>query len=165
VTALPFAVQVNRSARRRKTVGAQMKGGVLVVTVPAWMSKADEERWAAEMARRFARKHTAAAIDLVDRAGALARRHDLPEPTSITWAEMTSRWGSCTPAAGSIRISTAVARFPPWVLDYVLVHELAHLRVADHSPAFWALVERYPRAERARGFLIAKAGDGDEILC
>ena len=72
---------------------------------------------------------------------------------------MQSRWGSCTPADGSVRISVRLAPFPLWVLDYVLVHELAHLAVADHSPRFWALVDRYPLSERARGYLIAKSGD------
>ena len=72
---------------------------------------------------------------------------------------MSSRWGSCTPGDGSIRVSTRLAPFPAWVLDYVLVHELAHLAAPDHSPRFWALVNRYPMAERARGYLIAKSGD------
>jgi predicted metal-dependent hydrolase len=72
---------------------------------------------------------------------------------------MTTRWGSCTPATGTIRISDRLARMPGWVLDYVLVHELAHLAVPGHSPAFWRLVHRYPKAERAMGYLIAKGGD------
>jgi predicted metal-dependent hydrolase len=55
-----------------------------------------------------------------------------------------------------------VAGFPAWVLDYLLVHELAHLVVGDHSPAFWEVVNRYPKAERARGYLIAKSGDDDD---
>ena len=42
---------------------------------------------------------------------------------------------------------------PDWVLDYVLVHELAHLVVPGHGPQFWSLVDRYPRTERARGYL------------
>jgi predicted metal-dependent hydrolase len=64
-------------------------------------------------------------------------------------------------AEGSIRIASRVASFPSWVLDYLLVHELAHLVHGDHSPAFWEVVARYPRAERARGYLIAKSGDED----
>jgi predicted metal-dependent hydrolase len=72
---------------------------------------------------------------------------------------MLHRWGSCTPDAGTIRISDRLARFPDWVIDYVIVHELAHLAVADHSTEFWQLVHRYPKAERATGYLIAKSGD------
>ena len=51
--------------------------------------------------------------------------------------------------------------FPGWVIDYVLVHEVAHLRYAGHGPRFWSLVQRYPLAERARGYLIAKGGEAD----
>ena len=79
------------------------------------------------------------------------------------------RYGSCTPATATIRISTRVAQMPLWVLDYVLVHELAHLLEANHSPRFWELVARYPLSERARGYLIAiglegDAGPGEEEL-
>jgi hypothetical protein len=63
------------------------------------------------------------------------------------------RWGSCTPADRSIRLSSRLRSMPEYVVDYVLVHELAHLIEPSHDPRFWALVARYPRAERARGFL------------
>ena len=155
----PFAVQVVRSVRRKKTVGAQLRGGTLVVTVPSWMSKTDEQSWVDEMVRRFTRRRRTDAVDLEARAALLARRHDLPRPVAVRWREMDTRWGSCTPASGEIRISSALAAFPSWVLDYVLVHELAHLAHPDHSPAFWAAVARFPLSERARGYLIAKSGE------
>lgn len=158
----PFAVEVVRSARRRKTVGAQLRDGVLTVRVPGWMSHAEAHRWADEMARRFARRHTAQGVDLAERTAHLARRYGLPAPAAVRWVDMDSRWGSCTPATREVRVSTRVAAFPTWVLDYVVVHELAHLVVADHSAEFWALVGRYPKAERARGYLIAKSGDADD---
>jgi hypothetical protein len=50
-------------------------------------------------------------------------------------------------------MSRRLQELPSWVQDYVLVHELVHLLVPGHGPKFWALVARYPRAERARGFL------------
>jgi predicted metal-dependent hydrolase len=80
---------------------------------------------------------------------------------------MRQRWGSCTPEDRAVRVSSRLAAYPAWVLDYVLVHELAHLLVASHGPAHDALVDRYPYAERARGFLIAldldpDEGDGDD---
>ncbi len=63
------------------------------------------------------------------------------------------RWGSCTITTGAIRISERVRDMPAWVVDYVLVHELAHLIEADHSARFWSLVAAYPHTERARGYL------------
>ena len=157
-----FVVSVRRSKRRRKSVGGQLVGGTLLVTVPSWMSKADEAHAVADMVRRFTRRRSAERFDLPGRAARLARRHGLERPAEIRWSDsMQSRWGSCTPATGAVRLSTRLASFPDWVVDYVLVHELAHLSVADHSPAFWSLVERYPLAERARGYLIAKSGDAE----
>jgi hypothetical protein len=157
-----FEVAVRRSKRRRKSVGGQLVGSTLLVTVPAWMSKADEVVAVADMVRRFTRRRSAERFDLPGRAARLARRHGLERPAEIRWSDsMQSRWGSCTPATGAVRLSTRLASFPDWVIDYVLVHELAHLSVADHSAAFWTLVERYPMAERARGYLIAKSGDAE----
>ncbi len=74
---------------------------------------------------------------------------------------MTTRWGSCTISTGAIRISNRLVAFPDWVVDYVIVHELCHLEVRGHGPDFWKLVHRYPKAERAIGYLIAKSGDED----
>jgi predicted metal-dependent hydrolase len=156
----PWQIEVVRSKRRKRTVGAQLVGGVLRVSVPSWMSRDEVDRWVAEMDRRYRRKHAADGIDLGARATRLARRYGLQRPHDIRWGgDMRSRWGSCTPATGTVRLSTHLARFPDWVLDYVIVHELAHLDVLHHSPAFWQIVHRYERAERAIGYLIAKSGD------
>jgi hypothetical protein len=100
---------------------------------------------------------------LARRAARLSERHldGRAQPVSVRWVgNMRSRWGSATPADRTIRLSDRLQSMPEWVVDYVLVHELAHLLVADHSPRFWALVARYPRAELARGYLLGvAAGD------
>jgi predicted metal-dependent hydrolase len=155
-------VEVVRSRRRRKTVQAREVNGVLRVSIPATMTKADEERWVAEMMRRIERRAATEGIDLERRAEQLATRYRLRRPESIRWVDNQEwRWGSCTPADGAIRISSRLGSEPSWVLDYVIVHELAHLEVASHDAAFWALVNRYPKAERARGFLIARGVETD----
>lgn len=159
----PFVVEVKRSPHRKRTVGARLVGNVLKIVVPAWMSAAEEAHWVDVMTARFQRKRSTERVDLAERAVTLARRHDLPRPREIRWSDnMVSRWGSCTPTTGVIRISNRVAPFPDWVLNYVIVHEIAHLEVGDHSDEFWRLVHRYPRAERAIGYLIAKSGEDHE---
>jgi hypothetical protein len=159
----PFIVEIERSARRKRTVGAQLVGDVLKIVVPSWMSRAEQDHWVDVMSGRFQRKMSADRIDLSDRALTLARRHDLPRAREIRWSDvMLSRWGSCTPSTGVLRVSTRLARFPDWVIDYVIVHELAHLEVTEHSSEFWRLVHRYPKSERAIGYLIAKSGDDHE---
>jgi predicted metal-dependent hydrolase len=103
----------------------------------------------------------AARIDVDRRARALARRYGLPLPALVEWSDrQQQRWGSCTVDDRVIRVSSRLAAFPEWVLDYVLVHELAHLREVSHGPRFRELVDRFPLAERARGFLIAKDLEG-----
>ena len=94
--------------------------------------------------------------DLEQRALALSREHlgGRAVPASVRWvSNQNSRWGSCTPAEGSIRLSDKLRGMPSWVVDYVLVHELAHLLVPGHGDDFWQLVRRYPRTERAIGYL------------
>jgi predicted metal-dependent hydrolase len=160
--ALP--VEIIRSARRRKTVSAELVGGVVRVLVPSWMDAPDVDRHVAELVPRLERRFRSSHVDLPARAAELARRYDLPQPTAVVWAENQRRqWGSCNVGTGEIRLSIRLADYPSWVLDYVLVHELAHLVHADHSPAFKALVGRYRLAERARGFLMAK--DDAPVAC
>src|SRR3954452_18218209 len=152
-----------RSAKRRKTVQARLVGDVVQVFIPDRMSKDEEERWVAAMVARFARKAAVEPVDLAARAEVLAGRYGLRQPASVRWVgNQEWRWGSCTPADRTIRLSTRLGGFPSWVVDYVIVHELAHLSVGGHGRDFWALVNRYPKTERARGFLIAKGLDGED---
>ncbi|MGE0877085.1 MAG: M48 family metallopeptidase [Acidimicrobiia bacterium] len=156
-------VEVTRSRKRKRTVSARLIGTTLHLAIPAWMSQTEERQWIDEMSRRYMRKRSIDRIDLEARARKLARQYKLTEPRQIKWADnMSSRWGSCTMSEGTVRISSKLAAFPEWVIDYVIVHELAHFDVPDHSPRFWDLVARYPKAERARGFLMAKCDEPDD---
>lgn len=152
-------VEVRRSARRRRTVSAYREDGVTVVLIPARMSRAEERRWVDVMVRRLDGqddRRRPSDDALLARATALSRQFlgGRGRPTSVRWVtNQGARWGSCTPSDGSVRLSDRLQRMPRWVVDYVLVHELVHLQVPDHSEEFWRLVSAYPRAERARGYL------------
>lgn len=150
-------IRVIRSPRRRKTAAAKLLSDCIEVRVPAGMTPDAEAEMVATLAVRLERKRAAEAggVNLADRAAKLARRYGLQMPESVSWAEQNDRWASCTSARRTIRISTRLARVPGWVLDAVIVHELAHLTEPNHSPAFWDLANRYPRQERASGFLEA----------
>lgn len=152
-------VEIRRSLRRRRTVTAFRENGRIVVCLPSRLSKAEERRWVQVMLDRLAaqeRRRRPSDEGLLARAGELSRKYlgGRATPTSVRWSStQRARWGSCTPSDGSIRLSSRLQGLPTWVIDYVLVHELAHLLVNDHGAEFWALVGAYPRAERARGFL------------
>ncbi|MDP9143562.1 MAG: M48 family metallopeptidase [Actinomycetota bacterium] len=151
-----------RSNRRRKTVSARVVDGTVRVLVPAGMAVDEESRLVELMVGRVIRKLTANHIDLIARSRDLARRYRFPKPDSIEWSERQwSRWGSCTPSNGRIRISNRLAEMPGWVLDYVIVHELAHLEEANHGARFRDMVSRYELSERATGYLMAMTRIGD----
>lgn len=152
-------VEIVRSRKRRRTVSARRDGDRIVVLVPAGLPRAQEQQLVADMVARLARREArtpAGDGELTERAALLSERFlgGRAAPKNVRWVtNQNTRWGSCTPADGTIRLSHKLRGMPTWVVDYVLVHELAHLLVAGHGPRFWALVEAYPRTERARGFL------------
>jgi predicted metal-dependent hydrolase len=155
-------VEVRRSSRRRRTVSAYRDGERVVVLIPAQFSRAEEREWVDRMLERLdarEQRTSRSDADLQVRADRLVARYlpDVPRlarPISVRWVtNQNGRWGSCTPADRTIRVSHRVQDMPEWVLDYVLLHELAHLAVPSHNAQFWALVARYPKAERARGYL------------
>jgi hypothetical protein len=123
------------------------------------MSAAEEQRWVTAMLEKLAAQESRRMPgddELAARAGHLSEQylHARAVPDTVRWVtNQNSRWGSCTPAEGSIRLSHRLQGMPEYVIDYVLLHELAHLLVPGHGPQFWKLLEGYPRTERARGFL------------
>ncbi|MEU6752810.1 M48 family metallopeptidase [Spirillospora sp. NPDC046719] len=156
---MPPNVEVRRSTRRRRTVSAYRDGDKVVVMVPSRLSKAEEEQWIATILERLEereRRRRPSDADLESRAHELSRRYldGRADPVSVRWvANQRTRWGSCTPDDGTIRLSTRLRGMPSWVVDYVLIHELAHLLIPGHGADFWQLVGNYPKADRARGYL------------
>jgi predicted metal-dependent hydrolase len=157
-------VEVRRSARRRRTVSAYRDGDKIVVLMPARITRSEEQRLVAEMVDRVTRREASYATSgarssdgaLLRRASELSGSHldGRARPVSVRWvSNMNSRWGSCTTTDRTIRLSHRLQAMPSWVIDYVLMHELAHLLEAGHGPGFWQWVNRYPRTERARGYL------------
>jgi hypothetical protein len=151
-------VVVRASSRRRKTATAFWENGRIVVVVPSHVRRADRQDlvdWL--VARVLAKRPRAAASDeaLAQRAAALADRYvDGVRPSTIRWVTtQRKRWGSCSAQTGEIRLSHRLRAVPEWVLDATIVHELAHLVHADHSPGFHSIANRYPRQKDAAVFL------------
>jgi predicted metal-dependent hydrolase len=159
-------VEVVRSPRRRKTITAEQHGDRVVVRLPAGLTRAEERTWVDTMVARMAERQRIERLNAPRDLEARARRlNDRHFGGRLRWRSIAyvgnqrDRFGSCTPEHGTIRISDRVAEMPPWVRDYVVMHELAHLETPNHSPRFWRQVGRLPLAERARGFLMAQGMD------
>src|SRR5256886_5603070 len=129
-------VEVRRSDRRRRTVSAYRDGERVVVLIPGQFSRAEEREWVDRMLERLAARDERTRrtdTELTARAKRLAERYLTEHPTasrpaSVRWvSNQNGRWGSCTPADRTIRISDRIMDMPDWVIDYVLLHELVHL--------------------------------------
>lgn len=153
------ALELRRSTRRRKTVNAYARGDTVVLQLPAGMSHVAEQRIIDNLVERLAGRDRAGAeegdAELQRRARRLADAYvDGVRPRSVTWSSRMRRLhGACATLDGAIRINEDLSRVPDYVLDYVLVHELAHLIVPEHDRRFHEIVARYPETERAKGFL------------
>lgn len=158
-TAAEDAVEVRRSARRRRTVSAYRQGDRTIVLIPAQMSAREEERWVRAMLDRLdsrERRSKPSEAELARRATELSNRYlgGRAVPVSVRWVgNQGARWGSCTPVDASIRLSDRLHGMPDFVINYVLLHELAHLIEPNHGAGFWKLLESYPKLERACGYL------------
>lgn len=152
-------VEIRRSARRKRTVRAYREGDTTIVLMPAGLPKAVEQEHVRSLLERLDRREqrTRPSDDeLMAQAAALSSAWlgGRARPSSVRWVTtMEKRWGSCSSADASIRLSHRLQGMPTYVVDYVLVHELAHLIEPNHSARFWALVDAYPQATKAKGFL------------
>jgi hypothetical protein len=158
VEAVP-EVEVRISARRKKTSEARWVGGRIVVSLPAHLDVESRQKTIDWLVNRLLTRHRLDGPpgddELLARAVALSDRYRLgARPVSVRWVtNQTARWASCSYYSGEIRVSHRLRAVPDWVLDSVLVHEVAHLVYPDHSPAFHRLAGAYPRHEEAGMFL------------
>ena len=152
-------VEVRRSRRRTRTVSAYRRDGKVIVMIPDRFTSEEEAQWVETMLGRIdrsERRRRRTDDQLMRRAEELCVEylHDKVRPTAVRWVDtMTTRWASCTTTTGEIRLSDRLQPMPAWVVDYVLLHELAHLIEPSHNRRFWHWVDRYPRSQRAQGYL------------
>jgi predicted metal-dependent hydrolase len=156
-TGMPEVI-VRVSSRRRKTSEAKWVEGRIIVLLPAHLDHESRQKTTDWLVQRLLTRH---GLSVTDDDALLARAIELSErylvgarPAAVRWVtNQTARWGSCSWYSGEIRISHRLRAVPEWVLDSVLVHELAHLSYPDHSPAFHRLAAGYPRHDEAGTFL------------
>ncbi len=151
-------VEIQASSRRKKTGNAHWSGSRIIVQIPSRLRGRERQLFVDDLVERLiAQRPQNAASDgaLEERAAVLAELYnDGVLPHSVRWVNnQQARWASCSPASREIRVSSRLRQCPEWVIDAVLVHELAHLHVADHSPAFYEIADRHPRQAESAHFL------------
>ena len=168
-----YSTEVVRTSRRTLALEVRAPGVVIVRAPHALSARAitaaldASAPWIARALERVARRYASAPdpLTLAERSALHARaRATLPDavmrwvpvvgasPTAIQIRQQRTRWGSCS-ARGTISLNAQLLTLEPAVIDYVIVHELCHLLHHNHSPQFWASVQRVLpnyRAQRAQ---------------
>jgi predicted metal-dependent hydrolase len=162
-------IKIIRSPNRKKTVSARLNKGVLAVCAPSSLSDKELNKIIARLTERLLRKQLKRELDrkqdLKDIAEKLNEKYfgGRLQITAIEYSiNQNSRFGCCNLKTGKILISHRLASMPDWVRDYVIVHELAHQIVPNHSKPFHDLTAKYRWKERAIGYLMAKGYQDDE---
>lgn len=135
--------------QNRTTMLMQVVTGGVIVYIPRWLKPNSRQ------VKAFIREGLDQLAPLVPPPRAtISTRDDLRRqthhwaikmgvnPKRITFRQMHRKWGSCS-SNGNITLNAALTTLPEDLAEYVIVHELAHLQVFDHSQAFWSVVERY----------------------
>ena len=151
--------RVIRSRRRKKSMNAFRNNGLIEIHIPDRMSRRQELEVIPEMISLVLSRELRqrASNELLEEFARRLLAQYLPEftegPSSIQWRPMRERWGSCTTMDRTIRIAERLNGAPEYVVSAVLFHELIHLRIPDHGPDFYALMDRYPDRLRAEAYL------------
>lgn len=154
-------IKIIRSRQRRKTASARMKNFVLEIRLPAWLSSSESQKIIEKITRSFKRRKKpkiASDAELKKLADKLNRQYFQGglRYAAICWSQrQNSLHASCSIKNSTIRISSKLKTVPKWVLKAIIVHELTHLLVPNHSKKFWQIANRYPLMDRARGYLLA----------
>jgi predicted metal-dependent hydrolase len=154
------ALELKVVRKRVKNINARLHGKTLSVSAPHRVSVRELDETIVELARKLVRRSRADVVNADGGAEAIARKvaalfPDPPEVTEVRFVtNQTSQWGSYSLQTGIVRLNAALRHMPPWVLEAVVAHELAHTFYLDHSRAFWELVRLVcPKTDRARAFL------------
>jgi len=150
-----------RHQKAKRYIVRVCEDGSVRVTIPRWGSKREaqafvesQRRWILAERQRIARQGAESGIqsppevlqtlrakalgELPPRLLQLAAEHGL-HVRRVSVRNQKWRWGSCSPD-GHICLNWRLVAMPPWVRDYVMIHEIMHLKRLDHSKAFWKLV-------------------------
>jgi hypothetical protein len=151
-------VEIRASTRRKKTGTAHWSGSRIVVLIPARIKGRERTTFVDDLVERLMTQrpqNSTGDASLQDRAQHLADLYnDGVVPNSVRWVKnQQARWASCSPASREIRLSNRLRQCPEWVIDAVLVHELAHLQEVGHTPRFHEIANRFERQEESGLFL------------
>ena len=154
------ALEVTVTRKRVKNINVRLHGKTLSVSAPHRVSVRELDETIVELARKLVRRSRADALNSEGDAESLARKiaDRFPNPPEVAEVlfvtNQTSQWGSYSPQTGIVRLNAALRQMPPWILEAVVAHELAHTVHLDHSDAFWRLASSVcPQTDRARAFL------------
>jgi len=154
------ALELRVIRKRVKNINARLRGKTLLVSAPHRVPAGELEETILQLARRLVRRGRADVVNSDGGAETIARKvaarfSDPPEVAEVRFVtNQRARWGSYSSQTGVVRLNAALRQMPPWVLEAVVAHELAHSFHLDHSPAFWELVRSVcPKTDRARAFL------------
>jgi len=143
-----------------KNINARLRDSVLHVSVPRQASRTVVDNALPDLARRLLRRQRARQVNDITDVPALAQQvaRRFPQPLDVAAVQFTTMqkacWGSYSTRTHTIRLNAVLQLMPPWVLEAVIAHELAHAIHPNHSPAFWELLRQvYPDTDRAEAFL------------